>query len=204
LSAAARELLVATSNPGKLRELRALLAGLRVALAGLERAPGLVLPEEGDDYAANAAGKALALARATGLPALADDSGLEVAALSGAPGPGSARFGGPGLDDAGRLRALLAALARERGEGRAARFVCVVALARPDGRVERARGECRGRILEAPRGAGGFGYDPVFAPEGDARSFAQLREEEKNRISHRALAVRALLPALRRVLAGQP
>jgi XTP/dITP diphosphohydrolase len=79
-----------------------------------------------------------------------------------------------------------------------------VALARPDGRVEQARGECRGRILEAPQGAGGFGYDPIFAPEGEARSFAQLAAEEKNRISHRALAVRALVPALRRWLAGQP
>jgi XTP/dITP diphosphohydrolase len=198
------ELIVATSNPGKLREIRALLAELAVELCGLERVPGLVLPEEGDDYAANAAAKALAVARASGRPALADDSGLEVAGLGGAPGPGSARYGGPDLDDAGRLRALLAALAGARGEARAARFVCVAALATPQGRVVARRGECRGRILEAPRGADGFGYDPVFAPEGSERSFAELPAAEKNRRSHRAVALRKLAPAIRRELEVEP
>jgi XTP/dITP diphosphohydrolase len=194
---------VATSNAGKLRELRGLLGDLEVALHGLERAPGVVLPEEGGDYAANAEAKALAVARAAGCLSLADDSGLEVTGLGGAPGPFSARFGGPGLDDQGRLRALLAALAAAKGAERDARFVCVVALATPQGVVATRRGECRGRILEAPRGAGGFGYDPVFAPSGAQVSFAELPEAEKSRLSHRGAAVRALLPDLRRAL-GRP
>jgi XTP/dITP diphosphohydrolase len=201
VSQAARELIVATGNPGKLREIRGLLGELPVALHGLERAPGLVLPEEGDDYAANACAKALAVARAAGCLALADDSGLEVAGLGGAPGPRSARFGGPGLDDAGRLRALLAALGGATAAARAARFVCVVALATPQGRVVTARGECSGRILEASRGAGGFGYDPVFLAEGTRISFAELSESEKSARSHRGIAVRALIPELRRALA---
>lgn len=200
MSAAARELIAATSNPGKLRELRGLLGDLPVELRGLERAPGLVLPEEGDDYAANAAAKALAVARAAGCLSLADDSGLEVAGLGGGPGPFSARFGGPALDDQGRLRALLAALAEAKGAARDARFVCVVALATPQGVVVSRRGECRGRILEAPRGAAGFGYDPVFAASGMQVSFAELPEAEKSRLSHRGAAVRALLPELRHML----
>ena len=201
MSPAARELIVATSNPGKLREIRGLLGDLPARLYGLERVPGVALPEEGDDYAANAAAKALAVACAAGCLALADDSGLEVAGLGGAPGPRSARFGGPELDDGGRLRALLAALAGATGAAREARFVCVVALATPQGAVVTARGECRGRILEAPRGARGFGYDPVFAAEGAEVSFAELPEAEKSRLSHRGRAVRALLPELRRNLA---
>jgi len=202
VSARARELIVASTNPGKLREIRGLLGTLEVAVCGLERAPGLVLPEEGDDYAANAAAKALAVARAAGCLALADDSGLEVDGLGGAPGPRSARFGGPGLDDEGRLRALLSALSRATGAARAARFVCVVALATPQGAVVTTRGECRGRILEAPRGEHGFGYDPVFLAEGTQVSFAELSESEKSRLSHRGIAVRALIPELRRALGG--
>jgi XTP/dITP diphosphohydrolase len=202
VSAPRSQAIVATSSPGKLREIRALLAEVPVELVGLEQVPGVALPEEGDDYAANAAGKALAVARASGRLALADDSGLEVAGLGGAPGPRSARFGGAGLDDAGRRRALLGALAAARGAARAARFVCVAALATPQGRVVLERGECRGRILDAPRGTGGFGYDPIFAAEGDARSFAELAADEKNRRSHRAVAFRKLAAALREILEG--
>jgi XTP/dITP diphosphohydrolase len=202
VSAARGGLIVATSSPGKLREIRGLLGDLAADLGGLERVPGLALPEEGDDYAANAQAKALAVARASGCLALADDSGLEVAGLGGAPGSRSARFGGPGLDDAGRSRALLAALAGETVEARAARFVCVMALATPQGRVVTARGECPGRILEASRGAGGFGYDPIFVASGTQASFAELPEAEKGRLSHRGNAVRALLPELRRALGG--
>jgi len=202
VSQASRELIVATSNPGKLREIRGLLGELPVELRGLERVPGLVLPEEGDDYAVNAAAKALAVARAAGCLALADDSGLEVAGLGGAPGPRSARFGGPGLNDLDRVRALLAALAGATGAARAARFVCVFALATPQGRVVTTRGECRGRILEASRGTGGFGYDPIFVAAGMQVSFAELSEAEKSRLSHRGNAVRALIPELRRVVEG--
>jgi len=195
-------LVVATSNPGKLRELRAILGDLPLVLRGLDEVPDVAFPEEGDDYAANAAAKARAAAAATGLPALADDSGLEVDALGGEPGPRSARFGGPGLGDAERAGALLAAVAA-RGGPRGARFVCVAALATPDGAVTAARGECPGRLLTAPRGEGGFGYDPVFevAP---GVSMAELPEEEKNRISHRARALAALSEALRDLAAGGP
>jgi XTP/dITP diphosphohydrolase len=192
-------LLVATSNPGKLREFRALLSDLPLALVGLDAASGVSLPPEGDDYEANAREKARAVATQLGLPALADDSGLEVEGLAGAPGPHSARYGGPGLDDAGRVARLLAALAERAGPARRARFVCVAALATPDGRVRVARGECPGRILATPRGAGGFGYDPVFAPDAavaGGRSMAELDAAEKNRISHRARALHALRDAL--------
>jgi XTP/dITP diphosphohydrolase len=189
------ELVLATSNPGKLSELRALLADLPFALLALDALPEVRLREEGDDYEANAVAKACAIARSTGRAALADDSGLEVAALGGAPGPRSARFGGPGLDDAARVAKLLEAIGPARD--RHARFVCIAALARPGGEAITARGECRGRILNAPQGRGGFGYDPVFEPEGRGCSMAELPAREKNAISHRARAVAALLPALR-------
>jgi XTP/dITP diphosphohydrolase len=200
--AAAPRVVLATGNAGKLREVRALLADLGCRVLGLDDLPAVELPEEGDDYAGNAAAKALTAARATGLLALGEDSGLEVEALGGAPGARSARFGGPGLDAAGRNAKLLAALASVPEEKRGARFCCALALAAPDGTLERSFGECRGRILHAPRGAGGFGYDPVFQPEGFAVSMAELPEAEKNRLSHRARAVAALRPALLRALAG--
>ena len=186
---------IATSNPGKLREIRAILNGAPVVLSSLAEFPEVRLPEEGSDYEANAVAKARAAARGAKRPALADDSGLEVAGLGGAPGPHSARYGGPGLDDAGRLAALLRAMDGLSGDARRARFVCVAAFALPDGargQVFTARGECAGRILDAPRGQGGFGYDPVFEAEGWGRSLAQLSEAEKDGISHRGRALRAL------------
>ncbi len=191
-----RELVFATSNPGKLREFRAILGELPVAFSALDAFPGVQLPEEGEEYEENAVVKARAVADQTGLPALADDSGLEVSALGGAPGPLSARFGGAGLDDAGRVEKLLASIAASGTEDRSARFVCVVALAFPGGEVITARGECAGRILAAPRGHSGFGYDPVFEVEGDVRSMAELSADEKNRISHRARALRSLRDAI--------
>lgn len=200
--APARELVVATANAGKLREFRALLAGFGLALLGLDAFPEAALPEEGEDYEGNAVAKARAAARATGRPALGDDSGLEVAVLGGAPGPRSARYGGPGLDDAARCRKLLAALAATGAADRSARFVCVAALATPAGEVATARGECPGRVLEAPRGRGGFGYDPVFEVEGEGRAMAELAPEEKHRLSHRARAVRALEARIRAAAGG--
>jgi len=192
-----RRIVLATGNAGKLREVRALLGSPELEIVGLDAIGAVALPAEGDDYEANAVAKARAAARASGLPALGDDSGLEVDALDGAPGPRSARFGGAGLDDAGRTRALLEALAGVPAERRGARFVCVAALALPDGEVVTARGECPGRIAAAPRGAAGFGYDPVFEIAPGGPTMAELPPAEKQRISHRGRAFRALEPALR-------
>ena len=187
---------VATGNPGKLREIRAILADLPVRLLGLTELPPVEFPEEGHDYRENAVAKARAAVRSTGLAALADDSGLEVEGLDGAPGPHSARYGGPGLDDAGRVAHLLAAAAGLEGAARRVRFVCAAALVRPDGRVAVAMGECRGSLRRAPSGSDGFGYDPVFEPEGADCTLAELAAAEKNRISHRARAFRALHSAI--------
>jgi len=184
--------IVATGNAGKLAEMRALLGDLPLALRGLLDLPRIELPPEGDDYADNAVAKARAVALAAGLPALGDDSGLEVDALGGRPGVQSARYGGPGRDDAARVALLLQELATVQQAQRSARFVCVVALVTPDGDSVTARGSCEGRILPAPRGAGGFGYDPIFAPEGRDVSLAELPADEKNRLSHRGRAVAAL------------
>lgn len=182
------KLVVATRNPGKLREVAAILSGRPIELAALPEA--VALPEEGDDYEANAIAKAVAAARATGCAALGDDSGIEVDALGGAPGPRSARWGGPDLDDAARNAKLLAALRDVPDAQRTARYVCVAALATPDGAVETARGVCEGVILRAPRGRGGFGYDPIFGV--GAGSMAELDAAEKDAISHRGHAFRAL------------
>jgi XTP/dITP diphosphohydrolase len=189
---------LASGNPGKLREVREILADLPIELVGLEVVPGLELPEEGDDYVANATAKAQAAARASGLVALGDDSGLEADALDGAPGPRSARFGGAGLDDAGRNRALLAALRDVPAERRSARFVCVAALATPSGDVVTTRAECPGRLLDAPRGAGGFGYDPIFELAPGGPTLAEVSPAEKHRVSHRGRAFRQLASELRR------
>jgi XTP/dITP diphosphohydrolase len=195
-----RVLVVATANAGKLRELRALLEGVALRVVGLGELPPVAFPEEGDDYERNARAKARAAALQLGLPALADDSGLEVEGLGGAPGPRSARYGGPGLDDVARSARLLHALAARPGASRRARFVCVAALALPDGAIEARRGECAGAIAPGPRGAGGFGYDPVFVVDEpgfrDGRSMAELAPAEKARVSHRARALAALRPRL--------
>lgn len=187
---------LATGNAGKLAEMRVLLASLPIELRGLGEVVGITLPAEGDDYAANAIAKAEAAARASGLPAVADDSGLEVDALGARPGATSARYGGSGLDDAGRVALLLRELAGVPARRRTARFVCVVALAVPGGETLAVRGACEGRILAAPRGSLGFGYDPVFAPEGREVSMAELSAGEKNSLSHRGRAVAALFMAL--------
>jgi XTP/dITP diphosphohydrolase len=189
------ELVVATGNAGKLREVREILADLPLRIRGLDEFAPIDFPEEGAEYAPNAIAKAETVARATGLPALADDSGLEVDALGGAPGPLSARFGGPGLADHERAAHLLEQL-REIGEAaRGARFVCIAALAVPGCETVTARGECPGSILAAPKGEGGFGYDPVFevAP---GVAMAELPAERKNAVSHRGRALAALRDAL--------
>jgi XTP/dITP diphosphohydrolase len=200
--AAPRELVIATSNPGKLREIREILADLPVVLRTLCDFPDVQMPEEGDDYGENAGLKACSVARATGLASLADDSGLEVEGLAWGPGPHSARFGGPDLDDAGRVRCLLEALRQAQGAQRRARFVCVAALATPEGALTTARGECEGRILHAPTGNAGFGYDPVFEPLELGVAVATLTPAQKHRISHRARAFRALREAIQHYASG--
>ncbi len=197
-----KRLVVATGNPGKLREIRAMLGALPAELLGLHDFPAVEMPKEGDDYQANAILKARHVAKATGCVAVADDSGLEVEGLGGRPGPHSARYGGPGLDDAGRLRHLLREMSELRGNQRSARFVCWAAVAAPTGEVETRLGSCVGEILLAPEGDGGFGYDPVFFSGVEQRAMATLPEERKNEISHRALAFRALRDAIESALAG--
>lgn len=196
------DVVVATGNSGKLREFRGILADLPCRLCALDAFPEVVLPPEGEDYAANARAKARSAADATGRLALGDDSGLEVAALGGRPGPLSARYGGAGLDDRQRFELLLGELGALGDVVREARFVCAVALAVPAGATFVEIGICSGSILEAPRGEAGFGYDPIFSLPGDERSIAEFTEEEKDRVSHRGRALRALMPRLRAELAS--
>lgn len=190
--------IAATSNPGKLEEFRTLLADLPITVESLADRGPVRFPEEGLDYAANAVAKALAVAEQLDEWALADDSGLEVEALDGAPGPLSARFGGPTLDDAGRVAHLLSALNKSPQSSRIARFVCVAALVAPSGEQVVTRGECSGRILASTRGTGGFGYDPIFLPDGFEQSMAEIDSRVKDRISHRGRAFAELRPALER------
>jgi XTP/dITP diphosphohydrolase len=187
-------LVLASGNPGKVEELRSLVREWGpLEVLSLADFPALALPEEGGaTYVENAIAKAVAVAAATGEAALGDDSGLEVDGLGGGPGIRSARYAGSSATDRERVAKLLGALATVPGEGRRARFRCVVALARPDGRVETAEGECGGCIALAPAGRGGFGYDPVFVADELGRTFAEATTEEKRRLSHRARAVRAL------------
>jgi XTP/dITP diphosphohydrolase len=180
--------LLGSTNPGKLREYREILQGLDLELV----APGELdpVPPEPDEnaltFAENASAKARAYAAASGLQTIADDSGLEVYALRGAPGVRSRRFFGEDASAEERNAKLLALL---DGVGnRTARFVCITALASPDGHVELFEGEVHGEIAESPRGDAGFGYDPVFVIAGDGRTMAELPSEEKHRVSHRGLA----------------
>ncbi len=195
------KLLLATNNRGKRREWRALLAGLPVELL-LPTEVGLTLEveEHGSTYAENALLKARAFAAASGLPSLADDSGLEVDALGGAPGIRSARYVS-GSDEV-RYQTLLAALSDVPEAQRTARFRCVAALVTPDGQEFLAEGVCEGRITFAPQGSGGFGYDPIFWLPGYGCTMAELPPEEKDRISHRARAAQALRALWPQVLAA--
>ncbi|MBW4580506.1 MAG: RdgB/HAM1 family non-canonical purine NTP pyrophosphatase [Tildeniella nuda ZEHNDER 1965/U140] len=181
-------LIVATGNPGKLQEMQALLAGLDWELA--LKPDALEIEETGATFAENARLKASQVAKATGEWAIADDSGLEVDALDGAPGVYSARYG---KTDVERIDRLLHELGNELN--REARFVCVVAIARPDGAIVlQADGICAGNILYAPRGTGGFGYDPIFYVPEQRLTFAEMTSEQKHALSHRGKALQALLP----------
>lgn len=200
-------LVLATHNVHKIAELRDILApqlpGLdpaSVVGAGDVGAPEPV--EDGVTFAENALIKARALAAATGLPAVADDSGLAVDVLGGAPGIFSARWAGRHGDDRANLELLLAQLADVRPEHRAAAFVCAAALVTPEGEEVVETGRLSGVLLAAPRGGGGFGYDPILRPDGEQRSAAELSPAEKNAISHRGQALRALAPRIAAVLAA--
>jgi XTP/dITP diphosphohydrolase len=193
----ATDLVIATTNAGKFREFVSLLAGVPVTLKSLADFPGAPEVEEtGDTYAENAAKKAIAIARWSGHVALADDSGLEVDALDGAPGVRSARYAGIEQDPNANIDKLLHALQGVPTAQRTARFRCVIAVAGADGAVLTVEGSCEGRILEAKRGAGGFGYDPVFFYPPAGRSFAELAAPAKHEVSHRARACEALRPRL--------
>ncbi len=191
-------LLVATMNPGKLREFAAALIPTGVEIIGLdslEQPPEI--EETGNTFEANARLKAEGYSLHTDAHVLADDSGLEVDALDGAPGVHSARYGGPGLDDAGRNRKLVEALRDVQPERRTARFRCVLALARAGETLATFEGVVEGRILREPRGDNGFGYDPLFFHPESCCTTAELSTERKQRISHRGQAIAALLSALR-------
>ncbi|MCL6435866.1 MAG: RdgB/HAM1 family non-canonical purine NTP pyrophosphatase [Leptolyngbyaceae cyanobacterium HOT.MB2.61] len=184
-------LVVATGNPGKLQEMQAYLTGLDWELT--LKPEDLEVEETGNTFAENACLKASEVARRTGQWAIADDSGLEVDALGGAPGVFSARYGST---DRERIERLLNELGNELN--REAQFVCVIALARPDGAIAlQAEGVCPGRILHTPRGTGGFGYDPIFYVPEYSQTFAEMPAELKHRISHRGRAFQALLPQLK-------
>lgn len=193
-------LVVATKNPGKLGEIREIL-GPEVRLLSLADFPGVGdIVEDGRTFEANAVKKALAVASHTGCVSLADDSGLEVDALDGAPGVYSARFAGEKATDAQNNRKLLRLLENTPDEQRTARFRCVIAVVATDGSVQTAEGAAEGRILRSPRGTGGFGYDPLFLVSGGLRTFAELPLQEKNRLSHRGKALRSAFPMLSRFL----
>ena len=195
-----KELLIATRNRGKVLEVESLLGEFPLRLRSLADFPVTGDVEEtGSTFEENSALKAQAYAAQTGCSTLADDSGLEVEALGGAPGVFSARYGGPDATDAERIDLLLAALKRSGDANRRARFVCVIAIADSQAKLlELFTGTCEGRIAHEPRGSGGFGYDPVFVPDGYQQTFGELPSELKQRISHRARALQAALPFLLR------
>jgi len=198
------EILIATRNPGKIREIQEMLGSLPLKLRLLDEFAGVSAVEEtGQTYEENAGLKALGYAKQTGVCALADDSGLEVAALGGLPGVFSARFGGEHLSDGERTEKLLLELSQHSDSGRAARFVCSMAVAgwrlgEQQTKKSELRllgitaGTCDGFITTGPRGVNGFGYDPVFAPVGYRETFAELPGEVKSKISHRAKALAAV------------
>jgi XTP/dITP diphosphohydrolase len=197
------KLLLATRNPGKLAELSRILrdelgSGSGIEVIGLADVPEYPeAPETGATFAENALAKARDAVAATGLAAVADDSGLAVDALNGMPGVLSARWVGRHGDDQGNLDLVLGQLADTPDERRGAAFVCAAVLVVPGGKETVARGEWRGRLVRDPRGTNGFGYDPIFVPDGEQRTSAELSADEKDAASHRGRAFRALLPALR-------
>jgi XTP/dITP diphosphohydrolase len=189
---------IASRNPHKLREITRICADWPVTWLTVENHEGEWpdVGETGTTYLENALLKARAVAAALHEPALADDSGIEVDALGGRPGPRSARFAGEAATDRENLDELIRALKGIPSAGRTARYRCVAALAFPDGGVLRAEGTCEGTLVPKPRGTRGFGYDPIFVPGGGDRTMAELDDRDKDRISHRGGALRALRASL--------
>lgn len=198
------KLVLATRNQKKLVELRRILAPLVAAeVVGLDDVPAYdEVPESGATFADNALLKAREAVKHTGLPAVADDSGLAVDALNGMPGVLSARWAGHGATDEANLRLVLEQTADVPDERRGAMFVCAAALVTPDGVEHVVEGRLAGVLRRSPSGTNGFGYDPVFQPEGDARTTAELDPAEKDAISHRGRAFRALAPLIAETLGG--
>ncbi len=194
------QLLIATRNAHKLAEIRSILTLPGIDLLGTADCPGLPeeVAEDAETFEGNALKKARVLCDASGLWTLADDSGLEVSALDWAPGVFSARYAGPRADDRANNRKLLRAL--RGGADRTARFRCVLALCAPDGRHWLVEGRCPGRIAEQPSGGEGFGYDPLFVPDGHRCSFAEMSASLKNRVSHRAMALQEAMTQWRDLL----
>ncbi len=198
-----RVVALASRNPGKLREITAILHSSEVAVrvASADEFPGWVAPpEDAPDYAGNALLKARSLAAFAGVAALADDSGIEVDALDGAPGVRSARYAGEDASDEENLQKLVAAIGAVPVRKRTARYRCVAALVVPEGSFETAEATVEGSLITEPRGSGGFGYDPIFVPTGYTVTMAELPPEEKDAISHRGKAFRAIVEAIDRLV----
>lgn len=184
------EIVLATRNKKKIEEIKRITAGLPITVLSLDDFPGCPeVVEDQDTFEGNAVKKAVEIARCTGKPALADDSGLEVDALNGAPGVYSARYAGEPASDVRNVEKLLREMQQVPDAKRGARFVCCMALAYPEGIVQTFFGYAEGRIGRVPRGERGFGYDPVFIPEGHDRTFAEMSGAEKDRLSHRGEAL---------------
>ncbi len=195
-----RKLVVATRNPGKVREFERLLLDIPFELISLDEAgvpPEMEVEETGSTFQDNACIKARAYAKASGLLTLAEDSGLEVDALGGEPGVRSARYGGPGYDDAGRVQLLLSNMKDIPWEERAGRFRSTIAISTPEGAVSTVEGSVEGMVIFEPRGDGGFGYDPIFYVPSLGKTTSEMSMEEKNTISHRARASQKALALLR-------
>jgi XTP/dITP diphosphohydrolase len=192
------DLLVASFNSHKIEELNDILAPLGINVISPAAADNIPEVEEtGSTFEENAISKAVQTAKFAGMYVFADDSGLEVEALNGRPGIYSARYAGPGATNSEKIEKLLNELGENKN--RSARFVCVIAIASPEGKVKTFRGEVCGQITHTPSGNMGFGYDPIFKPDGYDKTFAELEPEIKNKISHRARALQKALPSLRKL-----
>jgi len=204
MSQARRRVLIATTNRGKLREIAAVMSDLPVEWVGLPDLPAIEEPvEDGQTFAENARLKARYYAQATGMWTLADDSGLEVDALAGRPGIHSARYAGEPGDDLANNAKMVGELAGVPPDERTARFRCAIVLAAPDAVLAEAEGKIEGVIIDPPRGQNGFGYDPHFLVPSLGKTTAEIDPAQKNSISHRGNALRAIRPALEACLAGQ-